>query len=172
MSCPYINLVYTLTTSPTLQSPLACNQWQHLLHCSTIGQYTHKKDWRLLDFTPVVTSVSLKICLSTPIKSKPGNTQKMNIFNQRNAGVCIITQTHWMPCISPELAGTHCNLLGNNEHRSAHIPSHYVKQHTISSLLMQLLLTVTNTAHPCEYLAATLSSRTESWYLRSRTRSG
>lgn len=35
-----------LATSPTLQSPLACNQWQHLLQCrSTTGQYI-QKDWR------------------------------------------------------------------------------------------------------------------------------
>lgn len=48
--CPYINLPFKPTISPTLRAPLACNQWQHLLQCrSATGQDTQKDAEKIID---------------------------------------------------------------------------------------------------------------------------
>lgn len=145
--CPYITLLFKPTISPTLQAPLACNQWQHLLQCcSATGQYIQQRCWQ--DYTPIVTVLRVKIHL-WPADSVQAMKSKWTNRPKRGGNVNTAESMNAMHFFSVT-RDTHSNPPGNNEHHSAHIPFHYVKQQTISSLLMQFLLTLRDTStHPC-----------------------
>ena len=141
--------------SPTLQAPLACNQWQHVLQCcSATGQYIQRMLGRLNNLSYVWKFIYAQ-----------HQSRRCTVgghYNPGKVGVLIIRQTHWMPCTSSQL--TRRDTLQSTGKQWASFCTH--SQLSLCNTTHYIFITtraVSDHTHPCrEYLAEMLSSRTES----------